>query len=80
MAASNQPKRSDQLMTYKPTTMGALVGIRGTLECRNAAGEVIKTIEMNGEIPLSRLGLTVEQAQTLVEQTKERQDGTDRSE
>ncbi len=66
-------------MNFK-ASMGARMGIKGTLECRNAAGEVIKTIEMNGEIPLSRLGLTVEQAKQLVEQQQESQDGADRSE
>lgn len=59
-------------MTYQTKPMAARIGIRGTLECRNAAGEVIKTIEMNGEIPLSRLGLNVEQAQQLVEQQQEK--------
>lgn len=55
-------------MPYEPKQMTARLGIRGTFECRNAAGEVIKTIELNGAVPLTKLGLTQEQARRLVEQ------------
>lgn len=48
--------------------MTAKLGMRGTIECRNANGEVIKTIEFTGAIPLERLGITEEQARSLVEQ------------
>lgn len=58
------------------TGMGAKLGIRGTLECRNAAGEVIKTIEMNGAFPLEDLGLSVEEAQQLIDQQKGADHGT----
>ena len=55
-------------MSFKPNSVGARLAIRGTLECRNARGEVIKTIEVNGAIPLAKLGLTEEQARELVQQ------------
>lgn len=56
-------------MAYQPKPLTARLGIRGTFECRNALGEVIKTITiLNGAIPLARLGLTEEQARQLVEQ------------
>lgn len=61
------------------TQIGARLGIKGTLEFRNAAGKIIKTIDMNGSVPLEEAGLTVEQAQTLIEQ-QEKDNGTDRSE
>ena len=63
-------------MAYQ-TQMAARLGIRGTFECRNAAGEVIKTIEANGAVPLSRLGLTEEQARELVQQQQEKPHGSD---
>lgn len=58
-------------MPYEPKQMTARLGIRGTFECRNAAGEVIKTIEVTGAIPLTKLGLTQDQARQLVEQQKQ---------
>lgn len=63
-------------MTFK-TGMGGKLGISGTLEFRNKAGEVIKTIELNGQIPLSQLGMTPEQAQQLIQQHQEDQHGPD---
>ena len=44
-------------MTFAATTQ-ARIAIRATFECRNAAGEVIKTIEVDGSVPLSELGLS----------------------
>jgi hypothetical protein len=55
-------------MAYAPKPMTARLGVRGMLECRNAAGEVVKTIALSGEIPLSKLGLTEEQAREIVQQ------------
>lgn len=54
-------------MTYE-AKMTAKLGMRGTIECRNARGDVIKTIEFSGGVPLDRLGLSVDQAKKLVEQ------------
>lgn len=56
-------------MDTKPIT--ARLGIAGVLECRDADGNVIKTIELLGSLPL-----TDEQAQQLQGAT----DGTDDSE
>jgi hypothetical protein len=55
-------------MTYQ-AEVKLKVGIKGAFECRNAAGEVIKTIRFEGgEFPIDQLGLTEEQAHALVEQ------------
>lgn len=65
LAQENESLRKE-LMQYQGR-LQARLGIKGTFECKNAAGEVIKTIEMNGSIPLERLGMSVEEAQTLVD-------------
>ena len=52
--------------------MAAKLEIRGAFECRDADGNVIKTIELQGSIPL-----TDEQAQEL---SKGAEDGADDSE
>lgn len=62
---------------FDPKHVGARLGVRGTLECRNARGEVIKTIEVNGSIPLTQLGLTEDQARELVQQQENQAHGTD---
>lgn len=55
-------------MTYE-AKMTAKLGMRGTFECRNARGEVVKTIEFSGLIPIERLGITEQEARKLVEQS-----------
>lgn len=57
-------------MNFAPKTMVGKLGIRGTLECRNAQGEIIKTIELNGSIPLSTPE-QVEQARALISQQEQ---------
>lgn len=54
-------------MTYE-AKMTAKLGMSGTIECLNARGEVIKTIQFSGGVPLDQLGLSVDQAKKLVEQ------------
>lgn len=49
------------------TAVGGRLGIAGTFECRDAAGNLLKTIELRGAIPLEDLGLTVDEARQLVE-------------
>ncbi len=53
-------------MDFK-TGMGGRLGISGTFECKDKDGVVLKTIELRGSVPLEDLGLTVEQAQALVD-------------
>lgn len=53
-------------MTYE-AKMTAKLGMRGTIECRDARGEVVKTIEFAGSIPLERIGITEQEARKLVE-------------
>ena len=48
------------------------VKISGTFECRNAAGEVIKTMPMEGFIPFSEL--PVDLAKQLIESEKPNDD------
>lgn len=59
-------------MTYQTELVGRL-GISGTFECRDAEGNVLKTIELSGSIPLSDAG-QVEAAQQLIEEANS---GTD---
>lgn len=58
------------------TGVGGRLGIAGTFECRDAAGNLLKTIELRGAIPLEDLGLTVDEARQLVE-SQEKPDGAD---
>ena len=58
------------------TDMGAKLGISGVLEFRDAQGNLLKTVQMTGSIPLSDVGLTTEQAQTLID-SQEQSNGTD---
>ena len=51
------------------TPIGARLGISGVLECKDATGAVIKTIEIKGSLPLSDLGITEQQARQLIEET-----------
>lgn len=62
---------------FDPKPIGARLGVRGTLEYRNARGEVIKTVEVRGDIPLAKLGLTEDQARELVQQQENQTHGTD---
>lgn len=60
-------------MNWK-TGLRARIVIKGTLVCKNAAGEVIKNIELDGSIPLSEsLGVSEEQAQEIVQQLQQSQ-------
>jgi hypothetical protein len=61
------------MSAYK-AEIGAKLGISGTLEFRDAQGNVLKTVEMSGAIPLEQLGMTIEQAEQLI---KENQHGPD---
>lgn len=56
-------------------SMGAKLGLSGVLVYHDKDGNVLKTVEMNGAIPLERLGLSVEQAQELIKQ-QENANGT----
>jgi hypothetical protein len=49
--------------------MTAKLGMRGTIECRNARGEVVKTIEFSGSLPIDQVGITEQEARKLVEQS-----------
>ena len=53
-------------MQTKP--IGAKLNIAGTLEWRDKDGNILKTTELRGSVPLSELGLTEEQAKQLTEQ------------
>lgn len=57
--------------------MSAKLGISGTLEFRNKAGEIIKTVEVKGGIPLSKLGITEDQARQMVREQQEQGNGAD---
>lgn len=56
--------------------IGAKLGIGGTLEFRDKDGNILKTVQMSGSVPLSDIGISAEQAQELIEQ-QEQSHGTD---
>lgn len=60
-------------------TLGARLGLAFSLDFKDAEGNVLKTIQAQASLPLSELGLTVEQAQSLID-AQEPQDGNHRSE
>ena len=63
-------------MTTSTTSVGARLGLSGTLEFKDAHGNVLKTVDFTGSVPLDDAGLTVEQAQELI--TKQgAEDGSD---
>ncbi len=55
-------------MNTKPMT--AKLQIAGTLEWRDKDGNILKTTEIRGAIPLSKLGLTEQQAAELVKESQ----------
>lgn len=60
-------------MTWN-TGLRAKIGVTGTLVCKNKDGEVIKTIELNGSVPLADvLGVTEEKAREIVQQHQQHQ-------
>lgn len=56
--------------------MGAKLGLFGTLVYKDAQGNVLKEVQINGAIPLEKLGLSIEEAQELIQQ-QEKSNGTD---
>ena len=48
--------------------VGARLGLSGTLEFKDDAGNVLKRVDFTGSVPLSETGLSVEQAQELITQ------------
>ena len=52
-------------MTHN-AALGARLGLSGTLVYKDAAGNVLKAVPFAGSVPLSDTGLTVEQAQQLI--------------
>lgn len=49
-------------------TIGAKLGIAFALDFKDAAGNVLKTIQCRANLPLSELGLTEAQAQSLIDE------------
>lgn len=50
-------------------SVGARLGLSGTLEFRDKDGNVLKTVDFVGSVPLEQTGMSVEQAQSLIEGT-----------
>lgn len=66
-------------MSYAVNPLGARLGIRGTFECRDATGAVVKTLELSGSVPLEALPISEADRQALLQQltpTTEPPDGT----
>lgn len=61
------------MSAFKPKGMTGKIGVKGTLVFKNAAGQVIKTVEMNGAIPISKLGMTEDQARDFVQQHQQQE-------
>jgi hypothetical protein len=51
-----------------PSPLGARLGLAGTLEFKDAAGNVLKRVDFTGSVPLADSDLSVEQAQQLITQ------------
>lgn len=51
--------------------MGAKLGLSGVLEYRDKDGNLLKTVEISGAIPLSELGMSVDQARDLIQQQEQ---------
>ena len=51
-----------------PSPLGARLGLSGTLEFKDDAGNVLKRVDFVGSVPLADSGLSVEQAQQLITQ------------
>ena len=49
-------------------TIGAKLGIAFALDFKDAEGNVLKTIQCRANLPLSELGLTEAQAQSLIDE------------
>lgn len=57
--------------------VGARIGIAGTFEFKDKDGNVLKTMEISGSVPLESTGMSVEQAQEFINQQKEADHGRD---
>lgn len=49
-------------------SMSGRLGLSFALEFRDAQGNILKTIDCKGSVPLSETGLTAEQAQAIIDQ------------
>lgn len=58
-------------------TAGAAIGISGTLEYRDAAGNIIGATQLVGSIPLADIGLSESEAQQIIHQQEGAKNGTD---
>jgi hypothetical protein len=56
-------------MNMKP--IGAKLNISGTLEWRDKDGNILKTTTISGAVPLADTGLSVDQAQELINQQEQ---------
>lgn len=56
---------------FSPAQMGAKLGLAGVLVYKDAAGNVIKEVPFTGAVPLAELGLSVEDAQQLIQQQEQ---------
>ena len=66
-------------METNTASVGARLGLSGTLEFKDKDGNVIKRMPFAGSVPLESAGLSVEQAQELItaHQLKEAHHGRD---
>ena len=55
-------------MFDQPAGMGAKLGMSFNLEWRDKDGNILKTVQCRGSVPLSETGLTIEQAKQLIKE------------
>ena len=48
--------------------VGGRIGIAGTFEFKDKDGNVLKTMQLTGSVPLADTGMSVEQAQEFINQ------------
>ncbi len=58
-------------MTNNTASVGAKLGISLTLEFKDKDGNVLKRMPMAGSVPLEDTGMSVEQAQSFINEQKE---------
>lgn len=66
-------------MTNNTASVGAKLGISLTLEFKDKDGNVLKRMPMAGSVPLEDTGMSVEQAQSFINEQKEDDHGNHRS-
>lgn len=61
-------------MTFAPKPITGKIGIKARLVFKNKAGTVVKVMDLDGAVPISKLGMTEDQAREFVQQHQQQQE------